>query len=60
MQRTLDKLVTWANRCDMEFNVNKCGVMHVRKGNLKFQYQINDWIKSIDEERDLGMLISKN
>ena len=24
MQRTLDKLVDWANRWDMDFNVNKC------------------------------------
>ena len=26
MQRTSDKLVAWANRWDMEFSVNKCGV----------------------------------
>ena len=31
MQRTLDKLVVWANRLEMDFNVNKCGVMHIRK-----------------------------
>ena len=31
MQRVLDKLVTWANRWDMDFNVNKCGVMHIGK-----------------------------
>ena len=42
----------------MNFNVNKYGVMHKR--NLKFQYQMNDgWIKGINEERDLGMLMSK-
>ena len=29
--------------------------------NVKFQYQMNDGcIKSIDKERDLGMLISKD
>ena len=38
----------------MEFNVNKCGVMHIGKRNLEFQYQIND------EERDLGILMSKD
>ena len=31
MQITLDKLVAWGNRWDMEFNVNKCGVMHIGK-----------------------------
>ena len=29
MQRTLDKLVAWANWWDMEFSVNKCGVMQL-------------------------------
>ena len=45
----------------MDFNVNKCGVMHIRKRNLEFQYQMNDgWVKSVDEERDLGVLMSKD
>ena len=30
-----DKLVTWANRWEMDFNVNKCGGgMHIGKRNL--------------------------
>ena len=29
IQRTLDKLVAWANRWNMDFNVNKFGVMHM-------------------------------
>ena len=45
----------------MDFNVKKCGVMHIRKRNLEFQYQMNDgWVKSKDEEWDLGMLMSKD
>ena len=36
----------------MEFSVNRCGVMHIRKRNLEFEYQMNDsWVKSVDEER---------
>ena len=61
MQETLDKLVVWTNRWEMDFNVNKCGVMHIGKRNLEFQYQMNDgWVKSVDEERDLGVLMSKD
>ena len=61
MQRTLDKLIAWVNRWKMDFNVNKCGIMYIRKRNLKFQYQSNDgWVKSVDEERDLGVLMSKD
>ena len=45
----------------MEFNVNKSGVMHVRKRRLEFQYQMNDnWVKSVNEERGLGVLMSKD
>ena len=31
MERSLDKLVAWANRWDMDFNVNNCLVMHIGK-----------------------------
>ena len=61
MQRTLDKLVAWANTWEMDFNVNKRGVMHILKRNLELQYQMNEgWVKSVDEERDLGVLMSKD
>ena len=59
MQRTLDKLVAWANRWDTNLNL-KCGVMHIEKRNSQFQYQMNDgWVRSVDEEGDLGVLMSK-
>ena len=61
MQRTLYKLVAWANRWEMDFTVKKCGVMYIGKRNLDFQYQMNDgWDKTVDEERDLGVLMSKD
>ena len=45
----------------MDFNVNMCGVIHIGKRNLEFQYQLNDgWVKSVDVERDLGVLMSKD
>ena len=45
----------------MDFNVNKCGAMHIGKRNLEFQYQMNDgWVKSVDIDRDLGELKSKD
>ena len=45
----------------MDFNENKSGAMRIRKINLDFQCQMNDgWVKSIDEERDLGVLMSKD
>ena len=31
MQRTLEKLVTSSNNWEMEFSINKCGIMHIGK-----------------------------
>ena len=51
MQMVVDKLVAWESGREMEFNVNKCEVVH----------QMNySWVKSIDEEQNLGVLISKD
>ena len=45
----------------MNFNLNKSGVMHIRKRNLEFRHQINDvWVKSVDAEIDLGLLMFKD
>ena len=45
----------------MKLIVNKCGVMHIGKRNFKFPYQMNDgWVKSVDEKRDLRVIISKD
>ena len=45
----------------MYFNVNKFGVMHIGKRNLGFQYQMNyGWVKSVDEEKDHGVLMCKD
>ena len=57
-QRTLDKLAAWANRLYMDSSVNKCGVMHIGKRNLV--PVPHEWVKSVDEERDLGVLMSED
>ena len=58
---TLHKLVPWENRWEINFNINKYRVIYIRKISLKFQSKMNNgWIKSVNEERDLGMLISKD
>ena len=46
----------------MDFTVNKCGWSNAyREKNLKFQYWKNDgWVKSVDEEEDLVVLMSKD
>ena len=35
--------------------------MHIGKRNLEFQYQMNNgWVKSVNEEKDLRVLMSKD
>ena len=61
LHRTLEKWVAWENKWEMRFSVNKCGMMHIGKRNLECQFQMSDgWVNSVGEERDLGVVISKD
>ena len=53
LQRNFDKLVAQAIKWEMKLNVN---MIHIQKKNLDFQYQINDGVKSMDKEKDLGVI----
>ena len=37
LQQSLDKLVKWAEEWDMQFNINKCKVMHLGIHNQKYK-----------------------
>ena len=58
MQRELNKMVEWAQEARMEFNVEKCKVMHVGGRNRGFKYQMaGQDMKETDIEKDLGVLV---
>ena len=45
----------------MQFNVDKCKVVHLGNSNQKFTYTLsNNLIKTSETERDLGVVISNN
>ena len=45
----------------MEFNVNKCKVLHLGKINKEFEYYMNgSWLASVDQERDIGVIVEKS
>ncbi|KAL7637927.1 UNVERIFIED_CONTAM: hypothetical protein RMT77_011540 [Armadillidium vulgare] len=45
----------------MKFNIDKCKVLHFGSRNIEYNYVIDDSdIKVVDEEKDLGVLISKD
>ena len=57
----LEWIYKWSEDWQMFFNIDKCKVMHMGKKNRIFQYHLgNQELRSIEEEKDLGVLIHKN
>ena len=65
LQKTLHALTDWSAKWLLGFNTGKCGVMHLGKNNLKFDYVM----KNGDEynvlnktvcEKDLGVYVENN
>ena len=58
LQNDLNKVVDWAKKWKMEFNVDKCKIMHLGHRNPGNIYKMNDTELTVtDEEKDLGVLI---
>ena len=61
IRRDLETLYKWSVDWQIEFNVNKCSVIHFGNNNKEFEYNMNDdAIESSKEEKDLGVLIDKS
>ena len=60
LQRNLDTAVEWAQTWQMQFNTNKCKVMHVGHRNEIAIYNMgNHRLEEVEEEKDLGVLIHR-
>ena len=61
IQQDVDQLETWAERWQMEFNPDKCEVMHFGRSNTDRKYTVNGrTLKSIDRQRDLGVQVHRS
>ena len=57
MKEDLHELDTWSDVWQMQFNVDKCKVMHLGKNNLQTNYQLGGKDLGITyEEKDLGVI----
>ena len=60
IKNDLGILEQWANKWQMQFNVDKCSVVHVGRTNPCSEYKMGDKaLKSSDKERDLGVIVDK-
>ena len=58
MQADLNKLVEWAEKWQMQFNVSKCKVMYVGRKNPRFSYSMrNNGLQVVETEKDLRIMI---
>ena len=56
----LKNLAKWAIDWQMLFNVEKCVVIHIDTNNKLYSYNMNNaTLKTVDVERDLGVIINK-
>jgi len=59
LQKDLASLQKWTEDWLMQFNVEKCKVMHIGRHNPEFRYTLLDkQLETVNEEKDLGVLIS--
>ena len=42
LQEDINKLVEWANKWEMSFNVDKCSMMHIGHNNMQSNYNMTN------------------
>jgi len=58
-QEDLNRLLNWADRWNMEFNMKKCKLMHVGREKVNFKYTVKgNTLQETGLEKDHGVVIS--
>ena len=60
-QNDLDMLAEWCKTWRLQFNADKCHILHLGKKNFRNYYHLNGrLLTSVNEEKDLGVIISED
>ena len=60
-QEDINKLVELANKWQMNFNVDKCSMMHIGHNSMQSNYNMsNQQLPTTNQQRDLGIIITKD
>ena len=60
-QDEINALYNWSQDWKMEFNAEKCKVLHFGHNNKQFPYRMNGTLlQKSDQEKDLGIIVSKD
>ena len=61
LQSNLNQLIRWAEKWQMQFNVDKCKVLHIGSNNDQTKYSLNgSELCKVNNEKDLGIIISND
>ena len=61
LHEDINKLVEWASKWQMSFNVDKCSVTHIGYNNMQSNYNMsNQQLPTTDQRRDRGIIITKD
>ena len=61
LQRDSNRIQKWAEKWQMEFNPEKCEVVHFGRTNSKAESKVNGRILgSVEEQRDLGVYVHRS
>ena len=61
LQQDINKLVEWADKWQMSFNVDKCSVMQIGHDNMQCNYNMsNQQLPTTDQQWDLEIIITKD
>ena len=60
-QDGLNSLMKWSQDWQMDFNVDKCHIMHIGPKNKEYKYTMGEQeLQESEFEKDIGVLIQKN